>query len=176
VFSTIEPSVQTRAPHRRRPPHACADGRAYRSAEIYSGTPRSCADVAAGLSAGNRTASWHGRFVRKVPTDPAGPLAAAHTRAAETTHSCGRFHSAAEGGRMRYSGDGRALVPRTDSSVRTSVPVGTRAGRRRRARVDLAAAHAREPRALRMRSRPRSDTLPRRAFARSVRRGEHGGL
>ena len=101
-----------------------------------SGTPRSCADVAAGLSAGNRTASWHGRFVRKVPTDPAGPLAAAHTRAAET-HSCGRFRSAAEGGRMRYSGDGRALVPRTDSSVRTSVPVGARAGRRRRARVDF---------------------------------------
>ncbi len=58
-------------------------------------------------------------FVRKVPTDPAGPLAAAHTRAAETAHSCGRFHSAAEGGRMR--GEGRALVPRTDSSVSTSI-------------------------------------------------------
>jgi hypothetical protein len=91
-------------------------------------------------------------FVRKVPTDPDRTTRRrTHARSRETD-SCGRFHSAAEGGRMR--GDGRALVPRTDSSVRTSVPVGTRAGRRRRARVDLAAAHAREPRPSQRRSSP----------------------
>ena len=63
----------------------------------------------------------------------------------------------AEGGRMRAGTGGVSAAGGLERE--RFRPVGTRAGPRRRARVDLAAAHAREPRALRVRSRPRSDTL-----------------
>ena len=77
---------------------------------------------------------------------------------------------------MRYSGDGRALVPRTDSSVRTSVQCA-------RAPGGGGALESTWPRLMRA-SRElygcdlalAATLFPRRAFARSVRRGEHGGL
>ncbi len=75
-----------------------------------SGTSRSCADVAAGLSAGNRTASW------QWPLRPEGPDRPDRTTR-RRTHARSRDDSLVRPfpqccrGRTDARGDGRALVP-----------------------------------------------------------------